>query len=248
MDRISPTQRPAGRPIGYQSWSNLSFLHWRVPVEVLRPLIPQPLEIDTHDGVAWLGLVPFYMSGVRPAWAPAVPGISNFCETNLRTYVHLDGANPGVWFFSLDAAKRLAVWIARTRWCLNYYYARMSLERTRAGFRYHSQRSDGSAEVDVDVDLGTTDLDLEPGCHTAERESFEFFLAERYFLYSTDRERRLYRGQVHHRPYPLRPAQLTQCRQSLTQASGIDLSGSADHVLFSPGVNVDIFPLRPVSS
>lgn len=248
MDRITPTLRPNERPIGFQSWSNLTFLHWRLPPEVLRPLLPSSLELDLHEGSAWLGLVPFYMSGVRPSWAPAVPGISNFCETNLRTYVHLDGANPGVWFFSLDAAKKLAVWIARTKWCLNYFHARMQIERTTSGLRYQSQRYDGSAQVDVEVELEQPTSDLTAGCHFAQRDTFEFFLAERYLLYSTDRTGRLYRGQVHHSPYPLRPARLMRCHQTVTHANGIELSGSAEHVLFSPGVTVDIFPLRPVVS
>lgn len=251
IDRISPTQRPAGSPIGYQTWSSLLFLHWRVPVSTLRPLVPRELEIDTFDGSAWLGLVPFLMSNVRPWWSPAVPGISNFPETNLRTYVHRRGQDPAVWFFSLDAAKAIAVWIARTVWHLNYHYARMSVQHDGDVVRYGSCRRNSSAEVSIEARI------LGPLCpdrsyadgtgSTAEPGSLEHFLAERYLLFSTDRSGRLHRGQVHHRAYPLRQAQLVRCRQTLAQANQIEITSDPEHVLFSPGVTVDIFPLRPVT-
>ena len=247
LDRISATRRPEESPIGFQTWTRLGFLHWRVAPEQLRALLPDELEIDTFDGSAWLGLVPFYMSGVRPWWSPAVPGVSNFPETNLRTYVHRRGAHPGVWFFSLDATKRLAVWLGRTFWHLNYKHAQMSLEQTGDRVCYHSLRNDGVTRLDLELQCeplppGVTDgVAAEPG-------SLEFFLAERYLLYTTNRSGRLYRGQVHHRPYPLRPAQVVSCRQTLSAANGIDVADRPDHALFSPGVTVDIFPLRPVES
>src|SRR5579864_3319335 len=96
IDRISPMQRPAGRAIGYQIWTNLLFVHWSVPIELVQPLIPPSLTLDTWQGQALVGLVPFYMSGVRPWWSPAIPGVSSFCETNVRTYVHFRGRDPGV--------------------------------------------------------------------------------------------------------------------------------------------------------
>ena len=96
------------------TWRSLLFVHWRVPVEQLRPLVPPDLEIDRFDDSAWVGLVPFTMTGVRPWWVPGllnVRGITRFHECNVRTYVTL-GGKPGVWFFSLDAASRPAVWWA----------------------------------------------------------------------------------------------------------------------------------------
>lgn len=250
IDRISPTLRPNESPVGYQTWSNLLFLHWRVPVSMLRPLIPSELEIDTFDGSAWLGLVPFYMSDVRPWWAPAVPGISYFPETNLRTYVHRQGSDPAVWFLSLDAAKALAVWIARTFWHLNYFYARMSVSRTGDVMRYDSCRRDGSAEVSVEARIlgpqSPSRAYADGAGSTAEPGTLEHFLAERYWLFSTDRSGRLHRGQVHHRAYPLRLAQLIRCQQTLTQANQLEINSLPEHVLFSPGVSVDIFRLRPV--
>jgi uncharacterized protein len=103
------TQRPPERAIGFQRWRDLLFMHWRVPAEQLQSVIPAPLQLETFDGSAWIGLVPFAMRDVRPWWSPAVAGISNFLETNVRTYVVHPETGPGVWFFSLDATSRLAV-------------------------------------------------------------------------------------------------------------------------------------------
>ena len=112
----------------HQHWGSLLFMHWPVPVGLLRPLVPEPLYIDTHDGVAWVGITPFTMWGVRPAFAPPLPFLSRSHELNVRTYVHLDGV-PGVWFFSLDAGNAAAVLGARVAFHLPYFRARMSLER-----------------------------------------------------------------------------------------------------------------------
>src|SRR5579872_120144 len=127
IDRVAPTRRPSGNPVMFQSWRRLLFLHWEVPVEALRPLVPPQLAIDTYDGRAYVGLVPFTMMGVRPVWTPAFKPLSDFHEVNVRTYVHLDGADPGVWFLSLDAANALAVRIARSAWKLPYHFAEMDL-------------------------------------------------------------------------------------------------------------------------
>ena len=107
IDRIAPTRRPAGTAAGFQRWRSLLFLHWPVPVEVLRSLIPAELDLDLHDGVAYVGVVPFAMQGIRPWWCPEALAF-NFLETNVRTYV-LNGGKPGVYFFSLDANSRAAV-------------------------------------------------------------------------------------------------------------------------------------------
>ena len=128
IDRIGPTREPDRRPVMRQSWRELLFLHWPISPDQLRPLVPPSLDLDLFEGIAYVGLVPFTMTGVRPVGLPSVRGISNFHETNVRTYVHRDGRDPGVWFFSLDAANRLAVYLARTFFHLPYYHARMFLE------------------------------------------------------------------------------------------------------------------------
>jgi uncharacterized protein YqjF (DUF2071 family) len=244
MDRISPTRRPSGRAVQYQRWQTLLFLHWEIPVSLLRPLIPQSLEIDTFEGSAYVGLVPFTMRDVRPFWSPPVAGISNFHETNVRTYVHFQGRDPGVWFFSLDAASAVAVLIARTLWKLPYHLARMSLK----------QRADQLLE--------STTKRLFPGplpgearilyrpsgaCESARTGSLEHFLAERYILYTEPRPGKMLVGRVHHPPYPLQPAEIFECDESLLSAAGIQRPCHAPIVHFSPGVNVEIFPLTGIT-
>ena len=125
---IAPTRRPLERPVMRQNWRDLLFVHWPVPPESLRPLIPEPLELDLFEGTAYVGLIPFTMTGVRPIGLPAVAGLSSFHETNVRTYVHVNGRDPGVWFFNLEAANSIAVRLARRLFHLPYHYARMFLE------------------------------------------------------------------------------------------------------------------------
>ncbi len=252
--------RPAGRVAGYQRWSDLLFVHWRVPVAEIAARLPPGLEVDTFNGEAWLGLVPFQMSGVRPWWFPSLPGISAFPETNLRTYVRC-GGEPGVHFFSLEASKALAVWFARWRWHLPYWLARMELLRDGNRRTYRSQRvktataktaitrgetaPEGFATTppppaycQIIAELGDKLASPEPG-------SLEFFLVERYLLFANS-PGGLRRGQVHHVPYPVRQARLVSIEQSLSAAAGFGTLGEPDHVLFSPGVRVEVFPLTTI--
>ena len=240
MDCLSPSQRPADRPAGFQRWRSLLFLHWEVPLATLRPLVPAGLELDTFEGRAWVGVVPFTMSDVAPRWAPSVPGVSNFHELNVRTYVHANG-RPGVWFFSLDAAGSIAVLAARAGWGLPYYRASMSLEQEGDGVKYRSRRlwpGPKPAELACDYTIGE-DLGV------AAPDTFEHFLAERYLLFAA-RGGRMRVGQVHHRPYPLRRADVTSVAQTMTRAAGLGDPEGAPHALYSPGVDVDVYALRDV--
>ncbi|MCH2180935.1 MAG: DUF2071 domain-containing protein [Mariniblastus sp.] len=243
-DRLQPTHRPDRQPVGHQRWRQLCFVHWRVPAETLQPLIPAPLEIDTYEGDAWLGLVPFFMSHVRPWWSPSVPWISNFCETNLRTYVHHRGQQPGVWFFSLDAARLLPVLVARQVWKLNYYWAKMKIDRQQDLIRYTSRRFSQRNQAAVNLSVEIDPAPLTPPSSGYET-SLEFFLAERYLLY-TESARGMLRGQVHHHPYPLKRARIETMQESLSAAAGCPRTAAPDHVLFSEGVDVEIFPLSRV--
>lgn len=251
IDRATPALRPATRPIGYHRWTNLLFLHWRLPAEQIEPLLPRPLSLDTWEGEAWVGLVPFFMSGVRPWWFPAIPGISAFCETNVRTYVHLRGRDPGVWFFSLEASKSLAVRIARWRWHLPYYFSRMKLERSAESVRYFSRRlwpepAGAGCRIEAEVHhlLGEEEpsRSLPPG--RALPGTLEYFLVERYLLYAQPAPGRLFRGQVHHRPYVLRAARVVHCDETLLAAAGIRRAGPPCHAAFCDGVEVDVHALR----
>jgi uncharacterized protein YqjF (DUF2071 family) len=243
MDRASPGRRPEGSPAGLQKWRSLLFVHWEVPVETLRALLPPRLEVDTFEGRAYVGLVPFEMHDVRPSrFLPAVPTAGRFEETNLRTYVHLAGRDPGVWFFSLDASSALAVLGARAFFHLPYWHARMHTQRTDDRIVYRSQRhwEGGSpATLDVQYDVGE-----ELG--SAVEGTFEHFLAERYFLYALTGSGALLRGQVHHTPYPLRRARIVELQESLVEAAGIRRPEERASELWSPGVDVEVFGLKRV--
>ncbi len=236
------------RTAGYQRWQKLGFLHWRVSAESLQPLIPEELTIEQFDGSAWLGVVPFSMERIRPWWCCAVPGISWFLETNVRTYVVDRRGVRGVWFFSLDANKQLAVSVARTFWHLPYKMARLSLKSdtvTREQFLLHyaGQRLDSPA---ADYSISLT-VNLKTPTAPARANSLEHFLVERYLLFAQGRGGRLMSGEVHHAPYQLRSVESCKVSQSLTAAMGCAIPAFApDHATYSDGVDVRVSPLTPV--
>jgi len=188
------------------------------------------------------------MEGVRPRLAPAVPGVSSFLETNVRTYVHRGGAEPGVWFFSLDAASRLAVKLARALFHLPYFKATMSLERggrERDGdtIDYRSSRADARSEGRAAMSARWT---IGPPLGSAVAGTAEHFLAERYILYARDGAGSLWSGRVHHAPYPLHAATLERLEESLVAAAGLRPTSAPASVLYSPGVDVEVFALERV--
>jgi uncharacterized protein YqjF (DUF2071 family) len=122
----------------YQHWGKLLFLHWPVRAESLRPLIPDPLVVDTFDGAAWIGITPFTMWGMRPVFLPPIPFLSESHELNVRMYVQLDGVS-GIWFFSSDASNPIAALGARSTFHLPYFSAHMSLERRDRTLRFASR-------------------------------------------------------------------------------------------------------------
>ena len=234
IDRLAPRAFGGGRPVMYQWWRNLAFLHWSFPVEVLRARVPFELEIDTFDGMAWVGLVPFTMTGVRPRGLPAVPGLSVFHELNVRTYVHAGGV-PGVWFFSLDAASALAVWGARTFYHLPYFQADMRLRRSEERFEYVSHRADrrGSpASFEAVWRVGDP-------VETPVSDTLEFFLTERYCLYAR-RRGHLHRHRVRHVPWPLRRAHLDLLDSTMLEAAGLPTPETEPLVLAADPLEVTI--------
>ncbi len=240
---MPPTRKPTRARQGTQSWRHLLFVHWPVPLAVLRPLVPEALSIDTYEGVAYVGLVPFEMHDVKPyRWAPMVPTARNFLETNVRTYVHMGGDNPGVWFLSLEAASSLAVWAARAFWHLPYFRAKMVAAYDGNVVDYQSTRQwpePKDASLSLRYEIGTALPASEP-------ETLRFFLAERYLLYSTNPRGELFRGQVHHAPYPLHEARIDSLHETLVARAGIASQGDPISALYSPGVDVDIFALERV--
>lgn len=240
IDRIGPTQRPARRRQGFQRWHRLLFVHWEVPLEVLRPRVDPRLSLDDFEGRYFVGLVPFTMQRVRPwDWAPSVPTATNFGEINLRTYVHLDGREPGVWFFSLDAMSSLAVLAARTLWHLPYFRSDIACEDDGERVRWRSRRHwprPQAADFEASYRIGPAISPPAPG-------SLEFFLAERYQFYTT-RGAALLRARVHHPPYPLHRAEEVLVTPTLLDAAGLPTTGARTVDLFSPGVDVDIFSIE----
>jgi uncharacterized protein YqjF (DUF2071 family) len=241
MNRVNAAIRPPGRAVMRQNWHHLLFLHWVISPERLRPLISAELELDLFAGRAYVGLVPFTMTGVRPVWAPAVPGLSSFHETNLRTYVHHAGRDPGVWFFSLDAANPVAVALARTFFHLPYYYARMDLSLEAESIAYTSRRYGSRAPRAACAIRCTPTGSAAP----ARVGTLDHFLVERYLLYAA-RGGRLYRGQVHHSPYPLQTAEVSALEETLLAAAGIERPAEAPLAHFARGVSVEVFPLSRV--
>jgi len=243
---VNPAQRPRQWAVMRQKWRDLLFVHWPLPPEALRAFIPPQLELDLFDGTAYLGLVPFTMTGVRPVGLPSVWGLSSFHETNVRTYVRLASHHPGVWFFSLDAANSIAVRLARSLFHLPYHHARMFLEREHppgatdpitllyAGVR----RWPGPlpASYAIRATPGGTPQPAQPG-------TLEHFLVERYFLYTLWKSR-LYRCRVHHGPYPLQSANILSIDETLLAAAGFDRPATSPLAHFASGVNVEVFPLK----
>jgi len=251
IDRLSPARRPSGGVAGYHRWHNLLFAHWRVDPALMASLLPAGLSLDTFDGSAWMGLVPFRITGLRTWWAPPVPGLSAFDEINVRTYVHHKGRDPGVWFFSLDANHALAVKLARWQWKLNYYRAQMRVQRTGATMRYQATRRNQpnatamlSARIGGLIGESEPKRPLVPG--RALPGTLEHFLAERYILYSQMGASPLSQARVHHLPYRLREAELLQCNQTLTAAAGVPLEEPPCHLLYCKLARVQIFPLHAV--
>ncbi len=260
-------ERPAGWPIMRQSWGKLLFMHWRIDPKLLRPLIPAQLEIDTFDGSAWIGVVPFTMWGIRASFLPPIPGTNAFHELNVRTYIHHRGV-PSVWFLSLDAASKLAVWGARKFYHLPYFNARMSLGQTDRTIRYSSSREDrrgAAAEFQATWTIGETNegpsgafasepdadrlsaLPASPALSSplALPGSIEFFLTERYCLDSEHRGK-LYRARIHHQPWPLQTAKLTSFNSTMIEAHGLPTPQGDPLLHYCEAINVEIWSLRKV--
>jgi uncharacterized protein YqjF (DUF2071 family) len=214
-------------------WHDLAFLHWPLDPGVLRPLIPSALELDTYDGKAWIGVVPFRMTGVRPRFVPPLPGLSAFSEINVRTYV-TTGGKPGVWFFSLDAANSPAVWTARWAFHLPYYLANIWALESDERITYDStRRHAGGTGAQFAAVYGPTGPPYRstPG-------SIDHWLTERYCLYAADRRGRIFRGDIHHQPWPLQPAMAEIQVNTMTAPLGVELPSVSPVVQFARRLDV----------
>jgi uncharacterized protein YqjF (DUF2071 family) len=211
-----------------QRWHDLLFAHWRCPISDLRPLIPQPLEIETCDGDAWISVIPFYMSGVRMRLAPPIPTTSSFQELNVRTYVTLDG-QPGIWFFSLDCESSLAVLGARAGVSLPYYRADMRMNRAHDAIEYDSRRWSIHGPPAA---FSAVYRALAGEAYTPAPGSLDHFLTERYCLYSFDGTR-IWRVDIYHPRWSLQPAEARFDTNSMLAAAGVRAIGDEPLLHFS---------------
>lgn len=224
-----------------QTWENLLFAHWAVPVAALRRVVPAAIPIDTFDGTAWLGVTPFRVSAFRLRGTPHIPGLTQFLETNVRTYATIDG-KPGIYFFSLDAASRAAVAGARRTYRLPYFHARMSIEWGDGMIDYRTERiSDDGPPAALRLHYRATH---EPS--TAAPGSLEHFLTERYCLYTLDESGAVQRADIHHPPWPLQPAEAEWEHNSMARGLGVELPGEDALLHFARRQDVLIWRLNRV--
>jgi uncharacterized protein YqjF (DUF2071 family) len=227
----------------HQVWEDLLFAHWEVEPDRLRKLVPARLPLDLYRGRAYIAVVPFRMSGIRPRFLPAVPWLSAFAELNVRTYVTL-GGKPGVYFFSLDAANPVGVWLGYHLFHLPYRNARMKSLAIGDDIRYFCHRTHrGAPAAEFIGDYGPTGP-----VYTAQAGGLEHWLTERYCLYAVSTRGKIYRGEIHHAPWPLQRARATIPVNTMTAAQGLYLPVTKTEPLlhFARDIEVVVWPPRPV--
>jgi len=241
VDRLSVRSRPSGTPIMHQTWNRLLFLHWKVDPGVIRGRVPAGLEIDQFEGAAWIGITPFTISGIRPAFLPPAPVISRAHELNVRTYVIGKGV-PGVWFLSLDADSALAVRAARIGFRLPYFDAEIGLKEINGVVEFRSRRIAGAGRLPSFACRWRRGEPIAPPAPG----TLDFFLIERYCLYAAADDK-LYRARIHHRPWSLRKADLIDIDSTMLEAQGLP-SGEGAPLVHAQGdsQNVEIWPLEQI--
>ncbi|HUS34593.1 MAG TPA: DUF2071 domain-containing protein [Verrucomicrobiae bacterium] len=239
-ERLLWREDPMQPVVLFQKWRDLAFLHWSFPVDEIKKTLPEGLAVDTFHGKAWVGIIPLFMKDVHPRFVPSVPLLSDFLELNVRTYVLDKHGRPGVWFYSLDANQPLAVTAARVGYFLNYMQAEMSATEGDDGMiDYRCKRA--GANKSSRIWYGGKGI-----AHFAEPGTLEFFLIERYLLFSRDpASGDIHCGRVHHEPYPLLTPQLAAYDTVMLELNGLPSPDRApDEVHFSPGVDVKTYGLQ----
>ncbi|MCG8586042.1 MAG: DUF2071 domain-containing protein, partial [Pirellulales bacterium] len=225
------------------TWSELLFAHWSFEPDIVARHLPDGLSLDVRDGRAWIGVVPFLMSDVAPRCCPPLPRLSRFLELNVRTYVVIDG-KPGVWFFSLDAASRLAVRVARKTFSLPYMDAKMSLERDDADrINYQSARTHrGEPAADFAASYRRQGEPFEARAGT-----LEHWLTARYCLYSADQKGNIYRGEINHPPWTLRKAECDIEKNTMGDTLGFTFD-EPPHLLYAEPIRVHAWAITRCAS
>lgn len=240
-DRAVWQREPDRSVVFYQKWRNLLFAHWSFPPELIKPTLPTGLALDTFNGKAWVGVVPLFMRDVHPRFMPSMPLISDFLELNVRTYVVDGSGRPGVWFYSLDCNQPLAIAAARVGYFLNYLQADITAEETKDGmidFRCHRAHAPKATRFCY----GGSGM-----ARVAEPGTLDFFLIERYLLFSRDpASGDIHCGRVHHQPYRLLHPTLTAFDPVMLELDDLPVpEGAPEQVHFSAGVDVKTYALEP---
>ncbi len=236
---LDERQPPTSAAVGYQRWAELLFLHWLVEPQRVQATLPPGLRVDTWRGRAFVGVVPFFMERIRPAFLPPVPGLSWFHELNVRTYVVDAAGRPGVWFYSLDCDQPIAVWLARRLFHLPYRHAMFRSRRTDGAIAYECEVTGQASAHRFEWKRPDTGTENVPG-------SLEFFLLERYRLFSADARGNLHSGRVHHAPYRVSVPVLGSISAGVAGSSGFDVEGPPVSALAAASVDVSVHRLQPV--
>jgi uncharacterized protein len=238
-----PWPLPQGPWIMRQTWHDLLFAHWPVAADLMRALVPPQLTLDTFAGEAWVGVVPFRMSGVRPRLLPPVPGLSAFPELNVRTYVRSpnpEQPKPGIYFFSLEATNPIAVTLARRFFYLPYFNAHMRVLDDGRAIHYLSRRThQGAPPATFEGHYAPTGpvFRSAPG-------SLDEWLTERYCLYTMDNRGATRIVEIHHLPWPLQLATAESEVNTMAAAAHIPLPATPPLLHFARRLDMVAWPLR----
>jgi len=223
-----------------QEWRNLTFMHWEVEPSKIETYLPEGLELDLYEGKAYVGTIPFQMKNVRPRFLPAVPGISTFPEFNIRTYVTKNGI-PGVLFLTLDAQSRITCWHAPRAYGLPYRYAKCYLKKKDNNFIWKSKRVSDGAGLEGECRLIGEKMQ-------ASKNSLEYFLFERYSLY-TEMNGKLHMAYTLHEPWIFQEAEVKVTNNSLTECYNLGIDAmKPQYVHASSGVHVLTWPIKEVEN
>ncbi len=219
-----------------QTWNDLLFAHYPVKLENLRNTVPDALPLDSFDGMGWVSVVPFHMTGIRLRGLPPIPGTDRFPELNVRTYVTIDD-KPGVYFFSLDATNWLAVKMAKMFYHLPYVQAEIQVKQAGDFIAYDSRRR-SVAEARLSCRYRPIS---EP--FLAVKGSFDEWLTERYCLYALNRAGVPFRCDIMHRPWPLQRAEAEFRLNSMLDANGVPVESGQPVLHVAKKLEVRIWPL-----
>ena len=239
LDRLGMRTRPQGEPIMRQRWEKLLFMHWPVGPQVVEPLLPPGIELDTFDSQAWIGVTPFSLTHLRVASLPSIPGLNAFDEINLRTYVHVNG-RPGVWFFSLDASRMVPAMAARLFFAVPYYGAEIEFRNEAGDFDFTMERTGPPrAQFHARWRHGVR-------LRAPDTESLAFFLTERYCFFAVEAGQ-IHTTRIYHPPWILEEAELLAHESTLFAAAKLPTPSSQPLLHFSRSLDVDVWPLMPVA-